>query len=395
MDNLIFISAQPDQVYFHWQVELYMYQFSKHGIQDKCYAIFGYTGDSPSEYIVNLSKKYNIRWYKYENTNSSYVPIIRPTILKHFFAEYPHLGKNVFYHDSDIFLVKLPNFNILLDDDIGYLSDTVSYIGYDYIKSCCKRYQSKYPDLPEDDLFVKMCKCVGISEELVKENEKNSGGAQYLLKNIDSTFWKNVEVSCNKLYAMLSQYESSYPIDHHVQSWTTDMWCVLWEYLKLGNKVEVHSELDFSWATDNIEQYHKKNIFHLAGITSDVKNVFYKGEYIQCNIFSEYAKNPNMFNHVSPKSATIKYVNMIKEYLTSDKTQFIIDTGKHYDDTYYQDMTKQISERDVWRSENGKFIIFWNYTSWILTGTEYENELTEESGGYASGSAFEPYDAIW
>ena len=28
--NMIFISAQPDQVYFHWQVSLYLYQFAKH-----------------------------------------------------------------------------------------------------------------------------------------------------------------------------------------------------------------------------------------------------------------------------------------------------------------------------------------------------------------------------
>jgi len=372
-----------------------MYQFSKHGIRDKCYAVFGYTGDGPSEYIVNLSKKYNIRWYKYENSGNSYIPIIRPTILKHFIAENPQLGKNVFYHDSDIFLVKLPKFDMLLNDDVGYLSDTISYIGYDYIKSCCRRYQDKYPELPEDDLFIKMCECVGISQELVKENEKNSGGAQYLLKNIDFNFWKNVEVSCNNLYTMLKSYETRYPIDHHVQSWTTDMWCVLWEYLKLGNKVEIHSELDFSWATDNIEQYHSKNIFHLAGVTHDMKNVFYKGQYIGCNVFIEYVKNKQMFDNISSKSATIEYVNIIKEYLVNNRNQFTIDAGRPYDDSYIRDMTREISGREVWRSENGRFIIFWNYTSWIITGSEYENELTEKSGGYASGSAFDPYDASW
>ena len=185
-NKMIYISAQPDQVYFHWQVELYMYQFAKHGIKDQCYAVFGYTGDKPSEYIVNLSKKYKIFWYKDERNQyvpNFYIPSIRPHILKKFFAQYPELGKDVFYHDSDIFLVKIP---ILPADNYAYLSNTVTYIGYNYIKSCSLRYKNKYPELPDDDLFSKMCECAGISEELVKSNDLNSGGAQYLLRNIDA-----------------------------------------------------------------------------------------------------------------------------------------------------------------------------------------------------------------
>ena len=65
--NMIFISAQPDTEYFHWQVELYMYQFAKYGICDRSYAIFGYTGANPSEYAVELSKRYNIYFYKVNN----------------------------------------------------------------------------------------------------------------------------------------------------------------------------------------------------------------------------------------------------------------------------------------------------------------------------------------
>ena len=63
--RLIFLSAQPDDIYFHWQVELYLYQFSKHGILDNCYALFGYVEQNPSSQLIELSKKYpkNIIWY--------------------------------------------------------------------------------------------------------------------------------------------------------------------------------------------------------------------------------------------------------------------------------------------------------------------------------------------
>ena len=190
--NMIFISAQPDTVYFHWQVALYMYQFSKHNIIDRCYALFGYTGNKPSKFVTDLAKKYpTVKFYKDTRIDKEYVPTIRPHILSKFFESYPHLGKNVFYHDSDIFLVKMPQFNLMLGDDIGYLSDTLSYIGYDYIKTCGDRYKEKYNNLPDNDIFKKMCKIMDIDPELVKKNQNNSGGAQYLLKNIDSKYWKS------------------------------------------------------------------------------------------------------------------------------------------------------------------------------------------------------------
>ena len=45
------------------------------------------------------------------------------------------------------------------------------------------------------------------------------------------------------------------------------MWCVLWNYWKMGKKTIIHKELDFSCAIDNIEKYNNRNIFHLAGVT--------------------------------------------------------------------------------------------------------------------------------
>ena len=408
-NDLIFISAQPDTVYFHWQVEIYLYQFSKHGIKDNCYALFGYSGSKPSSYGVALAEKYKGRvlFYKDERTPAQrvYVPSVRPHILKQFFQEKPHLAKNVFYHDSDIFLVKLPKFEIMFGDDIGYLSDTISYIGYNYIVSCGNRYNAKHPSVSETDLVEKMCSCLDIPVDLIKSNEANSGGAQYLLKDVGYTFWCDVETSCNKLYDMLKTYEKTYPIDHHVQSWTTDMWSVLWNYWKSGKKTKLHSELDFSWATYSSADYYKKNIFHLAGVTDANKNKrFYKAAYINSNVLLDYSKNSKMFDFIGENEATYEYVKVIKEYVNSNSlnkepeitcTRFLLKSSDGWSDIYKEDLTTNYHGKPLWRSLNTKYIIFYNSNSWILTASQYESDISPTCGGFASNNSRNPYEGSW
>jgi hypothetical protein len=315
-NNMIFISAQPDTAYFHWQVSLYLYQFSKHGIIDRCYCLFGYKS-SPSQYIQNLAKQYpTVKYYKDERMPNDYSPTIRPHLLAKFFRQYPHLGKNVFYHDSDILLTKLPRFDLMLGNDIGYLSDTISYIGYEYLKICASRYKAIHSSLRDLDIFYGMCEVMAIDPELVKANEKNSGGAQYLLKNIDHVYWEECEKRCVDLYTYLSNYEKRYPVQHHIQKWTTDMWVVLWVYWKRGSQTRIHRELDFSWATGTVDDYNRHNIFHLAGITNaNCIDKFHKGRYTNRTVFDAYQKNPRIFDHINKNNATYEYVGLIKEYM--------------------------------------------------------------------------------
>ena len=405
---MIYISAQPDTVYFHWQVELYLYQFSKHGIVDDCYALFGYTKE-PSDYAIKLSKKYKgLKLYKDTREDKSYIPSIRPHILKKFFEEFPDLGKEVFYHDSDIFLVKMPDFKTLLNDDIGYVSDTISYIGYNYIHDSSKRYKEAYPELKEDDIFYGMTDIINIDPELVKANELNSGGAQYLLKNIDEGFFEQCELQCNTLHAFFKNYDKKYPIKNPIQSWTVDMWVVLWEYLKRGNIVRCHKELDFSWATNSVYEYYSKNIFHLAGVTTETSNdKFYKGQYTQKNIFIEYANNKSIFDHISKNNATYEYTNVIKEYCSSPGQVWTSIKKVDYNDTFTirYNQTKSIyvkmhniecCQRPVWKSTDNNLIIFWNTSLWIMTLADHINEISSKcSGGLNSSTGDTPYDHAW
>lgn len=64
------------------------------------------------------------------------------------------------------------------------------------------------------------------------------------------------------------------------QSWCADMWAVNFSLWKRGKITNVTPLLDFSWATDTAETYHKKPIFHNAGATSQASGLFYKGSWI-------------------------------------------------------------------------------------------------------------------
>jgi len=400
MDSMIFVSAQPDQIYFHWQVELYLYQFAKHGIEDRCYAIFGYR-EKPSEYAVEMSKRFkHIVLYKDERDLSVphyYIPSIRPHLLKKFFADYPELGKTVFYHDSDIFLVRMPRFE-LMADSICYVSDTISYIGSAYIQQCQDRYKEKYPALLDDDLLHRMCDCVGLTMDLVKANNANSGGAQYLLKDINASFWEEAEQVCQSLYACMQDYDKQYPIAHGIQSWTSDMWAILWLLWKRGSQTRVHSELDFSWAVWSAKDYYSKPIFHLAGVTTDAscKGMFFKGAYTNKNIFTEYRQNKALFDTIDPNNATYEYVSVIKEYVDASTQidRFVLDSTDAWSALYRKSDTLVLG-MPLWRSDNGRYIIFHNGTSWILTASQYEKELTASSGGFASSTGCEPYYNEW
>ena len=55
------------------------------------------------------------------------------------------------------------------------------------------------------------------------------------------------------------------------------MWSLLWNLWLYDHKTIITKELDFSWATDNLDIYEQRPILHMAGVTDDLKNTkFYK-----------------------------------------------------------------------------------------------------------------------
>jgi len=328
IDNLAFVSAQPDIPYFHWQTKVYVHNFIEKGIKPhQIHVLFIIiSGDKPSDESIKLkSIGVNVHHYVDTRNDKTYIPTLRPLILSQWLKENPELGKCYFYHDSDIIFRELPDFESLLDDEYSYLSDTISYIGYDYIKECSKRYEENYPKLYEGELIDRMCSIVRISPDLVKENQLNSGGAQYLIKNTDYLFWDKVFRDSERLYKMLLNFHKSHPIQHEIQMWTSDMWAVLWNLWLRGNETRVTKKLSFSWGTDTIEQYEQKPILHMAGVTDDLKETkFYKGEFIGRNPLQLLIENEDYFDYVDSNSSTKKYVEVMKSLIKNESVDYLL-----------------------------------------------------------------------
>ena len=183
--NLRFVCAQPANDYYVWQVETLLNNFISMGINPNnidivCWKV---NGVIPENWL-KLSSGYPAIFLFYDDTREKrhYISSIRPNILKQHFKAFPELEKEaILYHDCDIVFTKPIDWNQFLQDDKWYGSDTRWYIGHDYIIS------------KGEDILDKMCEIVDIDKQLVKDNELNAIGAQYLMKGINAEYWERVE----------------------------------------------------------------------------------------------------------------------------------------------------------------------------------------------------------
>ena len=278
MKSLYYISAQPATLFYAWQVEVMVNNFLKNGVSPYSIHIVVATKnyEIPVEWLKLQDKYREVGFFFYSDTrvHPVYVSSIRPHVLAKHFDEHPYLkDAAVFYHDCDMVLTKPVTWEQFLDDEIWYLSDTVGYIGANYIKS--KKY----------GVYERMCEIVGISEEVPTRNESSSGGAQYLMKNIDAAFWEKVYHDSEALYQFFINHLKAFPQSstyHPIQMWTADMWAVLWNAWYFNHETKVVPEMDFIWPGHRIEDWDTKYIYHNAGVTGDIdkQQLFYKGYYM-------------------------------------------------------------------------------------------------------------------
>ena len=279
LGSLRFVSAQPATNYYAWQVEVMLNNFMEMGVNPNSIDIVCWkpNGIVPEEWS-KLANNYPARFFFYNDTRETkhYISSIRPNILKQHWLNNPDLKwESIFYHDSDIVFTKPISEWItdeMITDKKWYGSDTRWYIGHDYIIG------------KGEDILSEMCRITNIDKELVKSNELNSIGAQYLMKGIDYQFWDDVERDSEILYKEITDLNnfklSLDPSYHTLQIWCADMWGVLWNGWKRGNETICHPNFDFSWGTSTEEDYHKLNIMHNAGVTNSTSGLFYKGEWM-------------------------------------------------------------------------------------------------------------------
>jgi hypothetical protein len=82
---------------------------------------------------------------------------------------------------------------------------------------------------------------------------------------------------------------------------------VLWLLWKRDIKTEIHSELDFRWATDDISLWKTNKILHMAGVTAGMKDVFFKGGFITKTPFN------TDFDYIRENSITNIYIQEMEE----------------------------------------------------------------------------------
>jgi len=302
MKQLRFICAQPAIDYYTWQVEVVIQNFKKQGVNPNHMDILCAINNGViPEAWRKLQAHYNtVRFFFYEDTrgDKSYIPAIYFNLMKNHMMAHPELKEErLFLYDSDIVFTRPPELN-WVEGKIWYMSDTNSYINYDYI-------QQKEPGI-----YHRMCEIVGIDPLVPKLMNSNSGGAQYVIIGEGWEFWDKVEKNSIELYSFFCEKEPSYikksEGDYPIQKWTAGMWSLLWNAWKSGHETKVEKNLDFGWCTQGIDVVDKHWILHNSGVTTDRDGLFYKGNYINK---LPYKENLN----IKANTASSMYWKIIQE----------------------------------------------------------------------------------
>lgn len=313
---MIFISAQPDTTYFTWQLVLQLRNFHTLGIlKENIHILVAYNkemGLNPifEKFIEENSLYGTFFLYEDQRERPTYISSIRPNILKQHFKKYPELSDStLMYHDSDILFSRIPNMAGVEENEICYVSDTRNYLDVNYIRRASS-----------EALLDDMLQIVGLDKAKLLQEDKQTGGAQYVLKGITPGFWEKVERNSEDLFRIMSDYNSrlwerEYPTKkvyrsktNGIQAWCADMWALLWNLWLIDTKVEIHPEMAFSWPDSPIADWHGLAIQHYSGKIDDKTNYFRKIEYI--NYMPWYDES---LNSIPNTNCSYEIVQIIKQ----------------------------------------------------------------------------------
>lgn len=291
MKDVFYVCAQPATHYYAWQVDAMLLSFKENGDMplENVHCVCALLSDNePHEWFEKVKKKWELQgvkfnYYKDTRVKKSYVSSIRPHILEKHWKQFPWLeAKTIMYHDCDIALHHpMPLYDKIQPglEKTCFLSDTISYIGAEYIES------------KGHGLFEEMCEIAELEPNFVRLKESESGGAQYLLKpGIDAKFWEETydlgEELFNKITERVKSIQKEEPEWHSLQIWCADMWAILWMLWKRGYSTPCAKDLDFTWGTFKWTHKHH-SIYHNAGIVEEKINEdgfvypFYKAWYMK------------------------------------------------------------------------------------------------------------------
>ncbi|WP_336702148.1 hypothetical protein [Chryseobacterium indologenes] len=339
---MIFLSAQPDDTYFIWQLEIQLRNFRSLGIlKERIHIVIGYHPKIglKSDFKVFIHNNHDFAlFFLYPDTRKrkKYLSSIRPHLLKKHWKQFPFLENQcIFYHDSDILLSRIPVIDT--HNAMNYVSDTSSYLNCQYISLRA-----------DTNLLYKMAELVGISVEIVLRNDDHVVGAQYVLHDMSFEFWDKVEEDSENIFNLLTEYNINEKqkkinlpdyLPKEIHAWYADMWAVLWNLWFFNKEVRLHEEMNFSWPTSPIEYWEINPILHYAGDHEDKKQFFYKRDYV--NYAPWYDENLHFIPDTNCSFPIVQLIKKRREELDRQRLElknftfcFTEDIGNKYFDKY-------------------------------------------------------------
>lgn len=296
--ELKFMTCCPDDTYFTWQVHLWLDNLKRMDkSKDAIVLLFipiTRNKNPKWEQLIKLFPETTFKFYRDDKDEISralipaYISVLRPWLMTKWFRENSEFKNHaIFYCDSDILFTEKFNIDAFVNDDVNYLSDTNSYISITYfdrkVNDVIPEKKEQYRDL---DVFSMLGSLIGVTREQGEKFKDHSGGAQYLMKNLDAKFWEKVMKDCMIIRTYLQRINKDFFINENrgFQSWCADMWAILWNLWIREQETKVIPEMGFSWSTDLITKLEDYPIMHNAGIISSYMGkvpYFYKGKYHQ------------------------------------------------------------------------------------------------------------------
>lgn len=319
LHRIRFVSAQPDEPYFIWQCHVYLQNFVSLGIPARnCIALFGLDpGERPSNALHALRAHFpdvDIRGYEdtRDDVGRAYPPSIQPHLIARALRDSPELeGAPTFFHDSDIAFRRLPDFERMLREHprACVLSETVESIGFERLMRNGRKIRAERPEIPESELVDKMCAIVGIDVELVRRNQRGSGGAQYLLQGVGRSYWEKVYDDSVALRRFFDDYFGRLRLQKHPTQlvWTAGMWAYLWNLWLAGLETVVHPEMTFVFGPGrSAARVEAATTIHMTA-----HGPFDKLEWRDLSPIDAVQRQPFLFDHYPASSIAREYAVMI------------------------------------------------------------------------------------
>lgn len=285
-----YLMAQPAVPRFEWEVKVAVYSLLKLKIpEDDIVVLFSKHHLSVVDEIKKLGVSVHV--YDDERYDFEYIPSLKPYLMYRYLEEdVSREDETYFFMDSDVIVKEQPETNSHLRG-VWYGSDCGGYLNYDYIVQCDNGF----------NILKDMSEIVGVSIEDIKSMNNNSIGAQYIISQPSSEYFKKVYEDSIRLWKYIKDKDTNY------QKWCQEMVATLWNMPLFDVMPRAKKEMEFTWATDSIEKWNKNKIYHNAGVTQDMKDMFFKGDYINKDPFNED------FSHVNKDKASYEYTKLITE----------------------------------------------------------------------------------